>query len=387
MTRRLSTQLRVAFLIVGSVLLLMAALAMVSPARAAHVVQPAPADKPTNDYCLSCHSKQGMVKDLPSGETLSLTVDQEKFKHSVHNEENLACVDCHTNITGFPHPAFQANTARDVSLELYQSCQNCHSEQYNKVLDSVHQKALAGGNFNAAVCTDCHNPHQQTRLTDKQTGKLLPSARLNIPQTCARCHSAIYDTYKSSVHGAALVGSGNEDVPTCIDCHGVHNIQNPTEASFRNDIPQLCAKCHTDPQVMGKYGISTQVLNTYVSDFHGSTVTLFQQVSPNTPTNKPVCTDCHGVHNISKVDNPATGIAIKQNLLPKCQRCHPNVTTASFTDAWMSHYVASPDRFPLVYYVNLFYKFFIPAVIGGMLVFVIADVVGRVRRARKGAQH
>jgi predicted CXXCH cytochrome family protein len=387
MTRRLSTQLRVAFLIVGSVLLLMAALAMVSPARAAHVVQPAPADKPTNDYCLSCHSKQGMVKDLPSGETLSLTVDQEKFKHSVHNEENLACVDCHTNITGFPHPAFQANTARDVSLELYQSCQNCHSEQYSKVLDSVHQKALAGGNFNAAVCTDCHNPHQQTRLTDKQTGKLLPSARLNIPQTCARCHSAIYDTYKSSVHGAALVGSGNEDVPTCIDCHGVHNIQNPTEASFRNDIPQLCAKCHTDPQVMGKYGISTQVLNTYVSDFHGSTVTLFQQVSPNTPTNKPVCTDCHGVHNISKVDNPATGIAIKQNLLPKCQRCHPNVTTASFTDAWMSHYVASPDRFPLVYYVNLFYKFFIPAVIGGMLVFVIADVVGRVRRARKGAQH
>jgi predicted CXXCH cytochrome family protein len=387
MTRRLSTQLRVAFLIVGSVLLLMAALAMVPPARAAHVVQPAPADKPTNDYCLSCHSKQGMVKDLPSGETLSLTVDQEKFKHSVHNEENLACVDCHTNITGFPHPAFQANTARDVSLELYQSCQNCHSEQYSKVLDSVHQKALAGGNFNAAVCTDCHNPHQQTRLTDKQTGKLLPSARLNIPQTCARCHSAIYDTYKSSVHGAALVGSGNEDVPTCIDCHGVHNIQNPTEASFRNDIPQLCAKCHTDPQVMGKYGISTQVLNTYVSDFHGSTVTLFQQVSPNTPTNKPVCTDCHGVHNISKVDNPATGIAIKQNLLPKCQRCHPNVTTASFTDAWMSHYVASPDRFPLVYYVNLFYKFFIPAVIGGMLVFVIADVVGRVRRARKGAQH
>ena len=34
---------------------------------------------------------------------------------------------------------------------------------------------------------------------------------------------------------------------------------------------------------MGKYGISTQVLNTYVADFHGTTVTLFEQVSPNTP--------------------------------------------------------------------------------------------------------
>ena len=47
------------------------------------------------------------------------------------------------------------------------------------------------------------------------------------------------------------------------------------------------------------------------------------------------------------------------------------MTTASFTDAWMSHYVASPEKFPLVYYVNLFYKVFIPLVIGGMLIFVV----------------
>ena len=323
---------------------------------------------------------------MPNGEILPLTIDQETFKHSVHSEENLACVDCHTNISTFPHPALQAETRRQVTLELYVSCKNCHADQYNKVLDSVHQKAFAAGNFNAAVCTDCHNPHEQTRLTDKQTGKLLPQARLNIPQTCARCHSTIYATYQKSVHGAALT-TGNLDVPTCIDCHGVHNIQNPTDAAFRNDIPQLCAKCHTDPQVMDKYGISTQVLNTYVADFHGTTVTLFQQVSPNTPTNKPVCTDCHGVHDITKVDNPVTGIAIKQNLLVKCQRCHPGVTTASFTDAWMSHYVASPDKFPLVYYVNQFYKVFIPLVIGGMLIFVVADFIGRRVRARKGAQH
>ena len=38
----------------------------------------------------------------------------------------------------------------------------------------------------------------------------------------------------------------------------------------------------------------------------------------------------------------------------------------------MSHYVASPTKFPLVYYVNLFYKIFIPTVIGGMLIFVIS---------------
>jgi len=138
---------------------------------------------------------------------------------------------------------------------------------------------------------------------------------------------------------------------------------------------------------MNKYGISTQVLNTYVSDFHGTTVAIFEHVSPNTPTNKPVCTDCHGVHDISRVDNPKTGIAIKKNLLPKCQRCHPNVTTANFTDAWMSHYVASPQHFALVYYVHLFYEILIPLVIGGMLLFVITDFIRRRIEARKGSRH
>ncbi len=388
MTQRLLLRLRVAFLIAGCALVLAVAMARVSPVSATVPAQATvqPQQKPTNDYCLSCHGKEGMTKTLSSGQLLSLTIDPESFKHGVHNQSNLACVDCHTNINTFPHPAFDAATTRAVTLQLYTSCKNCHADQYNKTLDSVHEKALAGGNQNAAVCTDCHNPHQQQRLTDAQTGKLLPEARLLIPQTCARCHSAIYDTYKNSVHGGALTNAGNQDVPTCIDCHGVHNIQNPTDAAFRNDIPQLCAKCHTDSQIMNKYGISTQVLNTYVADFHGTTVTLFEQVSPDTPTNKPVCTDCHGVHDISKVDNPVTGIAIKQNLLSKCQRCHPDVTTASFTDAWMSHYVASPTRFPLVYYVNLFYKYFIPAVIGGMLLFVVADFAGRTVRRWKGAR-
>ncbi len=387
MTARPNNRLRAVLLVSALGLLLLAAIVIATPASAVGGFATRVQDKPSNDFCLGCHSQQGLTKTLPSGEILSLYIDPGLFGHSVHDQENIACADCHTNITTFPHTDFKADSLRQVTLQLYTSCKNCHAEQYSKVLDSVHQTALAGGNNNAAVCTDCHNPHQQIRMTDKQTGELLPQARLQIPLTCARCHSTIYNTYKNSVHGAALTTEGNLDVPTCIDCHGVHNIQNPTTARFRNDTPLLCAKCHTNPQIMGKYGITTQVLNTYVADFHGTTVTLFEQVSPDTPTNKPVCTDCHGVHNISKVDNPATGIAIKQNLLTKCQRCHPDVTTTSFTDAWMSHYIASPTRSPLVYYVGLFYKIFIPTVIGGMLIFVVSDIIRRMIQARKGAQH
>ena len=327
-----------------------------------------------------------MTKTFRNGETLALTVDKALFQESVHNQNEVACVDCHTGITEYPHPELAAFSVRQVATEFYPTCRECHSEQYTATLDSVHQRALAGGNSNAAVCTDCHNPHTQTRITNPDTGEVLITARLHIPQTCARCHSAIYDTYRESVHGAALTQLGNQDVPTCIDCHGVHNIQDPTTAEFRNNTPLLCAKCHANGALMRAYGLSTDILNTYVSDFHGTTVTLFEQTSPGRPTNKPVCTDCHGVHDIKKVDDPQTGISIQQNLLQKCQGCHPDVTTENFTEAWMSHYVASPQHNPLVYYVNLFYKVFIPSVIGGMLIFVLSDFIRRRLEARKGAR-
>ena len=340
-------------------------------------------EPPSNETCLFCHQNQDLSVEI-GGQSLSLFINGNIFSTSVHGTEEIACADCHSNITSFPHPEVTASSPRDFSLEMYPTCQQCHGEQYEKVLDSVHQTALAGGNTNAAVCTDCHNPHTQTRLTDKDTGELLADARVHIPETCAKCHSKIYDTYKNSVHGSALQ-SGNPDVPTCIDCHGVHNIQNPTTNTFRNSTPFLCAKCHTDESIMSKYGISTNVLDTYVADFHGTTVKMFEETYPDQPTNKPVCTDCHGIHDIVMVDNPNAGVAIKSNLLVKCQQCHPDATTDTFTEAWMSHYEPSPTTWPLVYYVNLFYKFFIPAVLGGMLVFVLSDVYRRfiARKAKK----
>ena len=136
---------------------------------------------------------------------------------------------------------------------------------------------------------------------------------------------------------------------------------------------------------MKKYGISTQVMTTYVSDFHGTTVTLFQNTDPLAQTNKPVCYDCHGVHDIQRVDDPQKGLALKQNMLQACQRCHPDAT-ANFPDSWLSHYIPSPDKYPLVYYVNLFYMIFIPVVLGGMGFIVLTDIYRRLvidRRNRK----
>jgi hypothetical protein len=337
----------------------------------------------SNEVCLDCHGKPGLTMNLENGDVLDLYVNPANYSASIHGQDGYACVQCHTNLGNYPHPAFSATDLRDVTLQLTRVCDRCHSGEYNLTMDSVHAAAQAAGIREAAVCTDCHGSHTVTQWTDQVTHNLLPSARLNIPTTCAKCHNAIYQKYRTSVHGAALTEEGNTDVPTCIDCHGVHNIGNPTTNAFRLKSPELCASCHTNPALMDKYGISTDVLNTYVADFHGTTVTLFEKQSPDAPTNKPVCYDCHGIHDISRVDDPKTGIEMQQNLLVRCKVCHPDATS-NFPTAWMSHYIPSPEHYSLVYYVNLFYKIFIPLVLGGMVALVGMDVGHSFyRRARR----
>ncbi|MBL8103185.1 MAG: ammonia-forming cytochrome c nitrite reductase subunit c552 [Anaerolineales bacterium] len=368
-------------LFLGLGLLTFALAVFPSPAQAAPTYQE---DKPSNDFCLACHQEEGISKSLGS-ESLPVTINPTQFGLSVHSAEGIACVDCHTDIRGYPHPSVKAKSIRAFSLALADTCKECHEDKYEKIRDSVHQTAFDAGNENAPICADCHNPHTQARLIGQESGQLTIAARRDVPATCAACHTDIYDKYKNSVHGAALA-DGNTDVPTCTDCHGVHNIDDPTTASFRNNTPALCADCHDNAAIMDKYGLSTEVTETYVADFHGTTVTLFEQQFPGQETNKAVCSDCHGVHDIAKVDNAETGIAMQENLLIKCQRCHPDAT-ANFPAAWMGHYPPSPEHYPIVYYVNLFYKFFIPAVLGGMTFFVLTDIYRRIVNRMKGTKH
>ena len=170
-----------------------------------------------------------------------------------------------------------------------------------------------------------------------------------------------------------MINLGDPNVPTCTDCHGVHNTEGPSsEGNFHLLSPLLCAECHSDEEMMADYDVSTDVFETYVSDFHGTTVLLFENTAPDQETNKPVCVDCHGVHNMKKVNDPES-LVIKENLLETCQRCHPDATD-NFPTAWLNHYQPTLSIHPLVYYVNLFYKILIPVVIGGMLVFIASDI-------------
>lgn len=327
-----------------------------------------------NETCLSCHATPGMQTTLPSGEILNLTVDPEVFNHSIHGEQGYGCIQCHVDIDEFPHRPLEAQTRREVSLLYYQNCARCHQANYEATMDSVHNQALENGNQEAALCVDCHGFHDVSDPNEP----ISQSAR-----TCERCHSAIFDEYAESVHGSALLGEGNPDVPTCIDCHGVHNVAGPSNSDFHLFSPQLCAECHADEELMAKYGINTNVFDSYVSDFHGTTV-IFEQQFEGQETNKPVCIDCHGVHNMQPVDEQES-MVIRGNLLTTCQRCHPEAT-ANFADTWLGHYEPDLERFPAVYLVDLFYRIFIPAVLGFMVLFVFGDATRRLINRRRENQ-
>ncbi len=179
------------------------------------------------------------------------------------------------------------------------------------------------------------------------------------------------------MHGVALF-DGDENAPTCVSCHGVHAIQHPTTSQFRNRSPQLCATCHADADLMAQYDISTNVFDSYITDFHGSTVSLFAQTDPNVPTNKAVCIDCHGVHDITAADD-TKGQVVRENLLATCQACHPGAD-ADFPDSWVGHFEPTFASHPILTSVNIFYDILIPTVLIGFAVLIVVDIIGRIRR-------
>lgn len=310
------------------------------------------------EKCLACHGKASQVT-LASGEVLDLRIDEEALSHSSHMKK-LACSDCHANLKNLDgmHPAQRFDTRREYAIAYSEQCQKCHFTNYKESLDGVHRARIATGRMEAAVCSDCHGAHAIGPPGDP---------RSRVSDTCATCHAGIAKVYAGSVHGKAAL-AGNEDMPVCTDCHRAHDIADPRKADFRLRSPQICAECHTDAKRMAKYKLSTGVLRTYFSDFHGATVQL-QARGKGEVAAVALCTDCHGAHDVTKVDDPHSPV-LKENLLNTCRKCHQGAK-ADFPSAWLSHVEPSATRAPLVYLVKLLYTVLIPFMIGGLALQVI----------------
>ena len=314
------------------------------------------------DTCLACHSDPQLTMPAGDGTQVSVHVDGKLFAASVHAK--LACAECHTGMDEVPHPTRTIRNARELALAYDAQCRKCHFANYTKTLDSVHQAAVARGDRTAPVCVDCHGAHDIRKPSEPRT---------RISDTCAKCHQGAAAAYAGSVHGKLLGTAAAADAPVCTDCHRSHDIGGPHQKTWDLGTPDMCGRCHADEGLMKKYGLSTAVLQTYLADFHGKTASL-RQHQGITGEGKVVarCTDCHGVHDITRTDDAASPV-IKANLQKTCQKCHAD-SNANFPDAWLSHYEPSASRAPLVYGVKLAYAVLIPFMIGGLALQILLHV-------------
>lgn len=327
----------------------------------------------TEEYCLSCHADPGLSISFPDGEALSLHISSETLEQSIHSPLGIECEACHTEIQTYPHPELSYNNHRELSRAYYLACQKCHSDNYQKTLDSMHAQVAAEGLLDAPICTDCHGAHD-VRPPDEP--------RALISDTCGQCHVDISEDYETSVHGGALIDQDNPDVPVCTDCHGVHDIQDPRTAQFRVESPELCAGCHADQNLMDKYGLSADVYNIYNLSWHGVDVSVYKANWPTIWHESAVCTDCHGVHNILRTDNLASTVNPK-NLLSTCQKCH-STAGPNWTGAWTGHNEISLERTPFVFYTDIFYQSFAPVVLWLSIIYVVLQIIrSTVDRARR----
>lgn len=190
-------------------------------------------------------------------------------------------------VAGLVGPAAASGEADNPYADRPQTCAGCHETLGpedtftlgNGTEISAHVDPEALGHSVHADdlgCTDCHRrmrgyPHEPIRAADER------EFRLTMSQTCNRCHYEHFTRVVDSIHFEQL---SNEEVeaPTCVDCHDNHEIEDPRQP--RLAISDRCSSCHEE------------TAETYATSVHGESLAKGSE-------DAPVCTDCHGAHEIS----------------------------------------------------------------------------------------
>jgi cytochrome b subunit of formate dehydrogenase len=384
-------------------------LASVSALRAEHKLK--------NEDCLACHSDSTLSKE-ENGKTVTLFVNGDKLKHSLHGSM-FSCIDCHKDVKSLAHETppkriscadchsdAQQAYAHSLHAKLTKTggpaatCQDCHGEAHQisgaddskspvahanipvtcgkchgqKFLmesngesaqpfvsyqQSVHGRAIEKGSTKAAVCTDCHGAHQILAASDAQS----PISKFKVPETCGKCHSAIQQTFNTSIHGQAIA-HGNSLAPVCTDCHGIHSIKGHKDPNSpvaeQNLSRDTCARCHDGVRLSQEFGVPGNRVSTYMDSYHGLAMEGGSIIAAN-------CSSCHGVHNILPSRDPRSTIN-PANLEVTCGKCHKGVTQKFIlTRVHLEDGVHPKDLGSnAVKWVRILYILLIWLVIGGM---------------------
>jgi predicted CXXCH cytochrome family protein len=200
------------------------------------------------------------------------------------------------------------------SAEVKNSCLDCHGLLDDKALsepakfsaDDVHVKI-------GVSCVDCHGGDSSSEdasiAMDRAKSFIGRPQKTDIPKLCAKCHADSdymkkynpniptdqLSKYEVSDHGK-LNAQGDKKTAVCTSCHNAHNIlsmNNPASPVYALNVPDTCAKCHSDKEYMKEYGIATNQIEDYKEGVHGQALLVKGDRS------SPSCKHCHGNHDAS----------------------------------------------------------------------------------------
>lgn len=246
------------------------------------------------------------------------------YKSDIHFLRGIGCQGCHGGDArvGFAEgdPSISMDPAQGYvgapqPQQIPRFCGKCHSDveymkKYNPGLrvdqeqqyrTSQHAKLLAKADINVATCISCHGVHGILPVSDTRS----PVHKLNIPKTCARCHSDAtlmsgykiptdqFELYQKSVHGVLLLEKKDRSAPTCADCHGNHGATPPGLIT----VSQVCGECHASNR------------DLFNESPHKAAFTELQL---------PECETCHGNHEVAKTSDEFLGVGEKS----LCLECH-----------------------------------------------------------------
>jgi len=378
----------------------------------------------SRDDCLSCHGDSG----LEAADGRLVFVEARTIESSVHGQAGLGCIDCHADLKGakdFPHaeklrrvacalchakPAQELKASahradrpgapaagaactdchgthdirakddpdsRVFALNLPLTCEKCHgsrvagergTEFIKSYETSVHFRALGkAGLTRSADCSDCHGSHLIKAVRDAASRV----SRGFIIRTCGRCHAGIERNYLEGVHGRDY-GRGGKDVPVCTDCHNEHAILSPQDVRspvYATKVAGVCSRCHDDEVLSKQYGFRTSRLRTFSSSFHGVASKFGETRVAN-------CASCHGFHDIRPSSDPRS-LVNAANLAGTCGKCHAGAGR-NFTRGKI-HVGSAEESNPAGNVIRVFYILLIVVVIAVSLLFIGADLWGRLR--------
>ncbi|HSQ00105.1 MAG TPA: cytochrome c3 family protein [Candidatus Dormibacteraeota bacterium] len=383
-----------------------------------------------NDDCMKCHGDRSLVRKGDYRPGSSVFVDTRALSASMH--EGMDCVDCHAAATD-DHPprlaaaacaachedeqAQYAGSLHGLALakgtadaptcanchgghdilaaadpaslvnrqKIPGTCAGCHADvafnerrpvRINRPLEgyqhSVHfQSLMADGT--GATCTDCHAAHELSPSADPRSS----ISHGRIVATCGRCHEQIAAVFAASIHGRA-VAHGNADAPTCIDCHGEHDIrgpQDPESSVYPSRVAQAsCVGCHESERISRRYGMVAGRLSTYLDSYHG----LASRGGSTTVAN---CASCHGVHDIRPSSDPLSSVN-RANLPQTCGKCHPGAGENFAIGTIHAAPGVDNGEHPVVHFVRRFYLWLIVVIVGAMVLHNGFDFARRFGRPR-----